>query len=385
MLKFGSLKTLVESKGIKAACQILEAASKNGDIQDDDWSIQELAHVFLGADWERKYNMMMDQGGGFQISESTQVGTSVTAFSNITGQLIFNIIHSGWTHSSLIGTMVSQKVLTKFEKETIPGISTPPVPEGGIGEGQEYPHAGLSEHFWDTPKTIKEGLIIPITKEAIMFDRTGIIVNRAREVGETLAITKEERILNGVLGITNTHIFDGTGVNTYLSAGIFINLLAATPLVDHTDIDAARQLLSLMTHPDTGKPLLIGKFDILTMPTLNFTARRIVNATEVRQSAGGQETLSSNPLPSMGVMESSLARQLLVASGLSTTISDGRWYIGDFKKAFAWFQNWDITVVTAPQNSEPEFTRDIQLRYKASFKGELVVLEPRAVVQVNAA
>ena len=87
----------------------------------------------------------------------------------------------------------------------------------------------------------------------------------------------------------------------------------------------------------------------------------------------------------MKVLESSLARQLLVASGLSTTISDGRYYIGDFKKAFAWFQNWDITVVQAPQNSEAEFNRDIQLRYKASFKGELVVLEPRAVVQVNAA
>ncbi len=385
MLKFGSLKHLVETRGERAACQILEEACRRGDIEQDDWSVRELAETFLGSDWAKKVDMI--HTSGFQVfSEETQVGTSVTAFSNITGQLIFNIVNQGWTHSQLIGKMVSTTTRTKFEKEIIPGISTPPVPEGGIPEGAEYPSAGLNEHYWDTPKTIKEGLIIPITKEAIMFDRTGIIVKRAREVGESLAMTKEEQILRAVLGITNTHIFDGVAYNTYMTGpNPWNNLLAAVPLVDYTNIDAARQLLAQMTSPDTGKPLLIGRFDILTMPVLNFTARNIVNATQIRSIALPKETISTNPLPNMGILESAFARQLLIASGLSAGVTDGRWYIGDFKKAFGWFQNWDITVVTAPQNSEPEFTRDIQLRYKASYKGGPVVLEPRAVVQVNAA
>jgi len=383
MLKFGRLKDIVESKGLKTACKIIETAARNGDIENDEWSIQELAKTFLGKNWARVFDEM-NSAGGFQVTESS-AGVSTTAFSNITGQLIFNIVHSGWDHPGLLGNSLTTTVRTKFEKETIPGISTPSVPEGGIAEGQEYPHAGLSEHYWDTPKLTKEGVIIPVTKEAILYDRTGLIVERAREVGESLAISKEERILNGILGITNTHTFDGVAYNTYLGAGAWINLLGSTPLVNYTDIDEARQLFAQMTHPDTGKPLLMGPMQVLTAPALHWTARNIINATEVRNTTGAETRLSSNPVPQMVAFESALARQLMIGSGLSASVADGRWYIGDFKKAFAWFQNWDITVVQAPQNSEAEFTRDIQLRFKASFKGELVVKEPRAVVQVNAA
>jgi hypothetical protein len=57
--------------------------------------------------------------------------------------------------------------------------------------------------------------------------------------------------------------------------------------------------------------------------------------------------------------------------------------MGDFKRAFEWVSNWPITVVQAPSNSEPEFTQDIVLRWKASERGVCAVIDPRYVVMVK--
>ena len=40
-------------------------------------------------------------------------------------------------------------------------------------------------------------------------------------------------------------------------------------------------------------------------------------------------------------------------------------------------ENWPITVVQAPINSEAEFTQDIVVRFKASERGTAAILEPR--------
>ena len=57
------------------------------------------------------------------------------------------------------------------------------------------------------------------------------------------------------------------------------------------------------------------------------------------------------------------------------------WFFGDFSRAFAYMENWPITVTQAPSNSEAEFTQDIVLRFKASERGAAAVLDPRCVVK----
>jgi hypothetical protein len=42
-------------------------------------------------------------------------------------------------------------------------------------------------------------------------------------------------------------------------------------------------------------------------------------------------------------------------------------------------ENWPITVVQAPVNSEAEFTHDVPFRWKASERGTAAVLDPRFV------
>ena len=120
---------------------------------------------------------------------------------------------------------------------------------------------------------------------------------------------------------------------------------------------------------------------ILVCPELEATAKRILNATEIRFHDGASQTsqtLSANPVAgAYGLVSSTFLRSRLSAASEATT----SWYLGDFSKAFAYMENWPITVVQAPSNSHNDFHRDIVAEYKASEMGAAVVLEPRAVIK----
>ena len=68
-----------------------------------------------------------------------------------------------------------------------------------------YPSVGLSEDYIETPSTTKHGFIVPVTREAIFFDRTHLILQRAAEVGEVLGLNKEKRLLDLVIGAANNY------------------------------------------------------------------------------------------------------------------------------------------------------------------------------------
>ena len=56
---------------------------------------------------------------------------------------------------------------------------------------------------------------MPVTREAIFFDRTHLVLQRAAEVGEVLGLNKEKRLLDLVIGATNNYKWKGTAYNTY--------------------------------------------------------------------------------------------------------------------------------------------------------------------------
>ena len=74
---------------------------------------------------------------------------------------------------------------------------------------------GFGEDYIDTPQTTKRGFIVPVTKEAIFFDRTHLILQRAAEVGEVLGLNKEKRLLDLLIGVTNNYKWKGADYNTY--------------------------------------------------------------------------------------------------------------------------------------------------------------------------
>ena len=70
-----------------------------------------------------------------------------------------------------------------------------------------------------------------------------------------------------------------------------------------------------------------------------------------------------------------------MASGVTAANAKKWWFLGDFRRAFAYMENWPITVTQAPANSEADFNQDIVLRFKASERGAAAVINPRYVIK----
>ncbi|MCE5268726.1 MAG: hypothetical protein LLG00_12660, partial [Planctomycetaceae bacterium] len=320
-------------------------------------------------------------------------GVDATAFSNITGQIIQSSILDAYTQEAFVLSKLVNSVPTRLDGERIPGVGRLSDDVSEVRPGMPYPSLGFGEDYIDTPQTTKRGFIVPVTKEAVFFDRTHLILQRAAEVGEVLGLNKEKRLLDLLLGVTNNYNWKGHAYNTYSAAGsgvapdgVWVNELT-DELVDWTDVDAAEQLFADILDPNTNEPVLMRATTVLVMPAYRHAAHRIFNAAEIQYAGAGSATttVAANPLGNYTVVESRLAYRRLIAAGKSAEQAKRYWFIGDFRKAFAYMENWPITVTQSPSNSEAEFNQDIVARFKASERGAAAVINPRYVVRSTGA
>ena len=156
-------------------------------------------------------------------------------------------------------------------------------------------------------------------------------------------------------------------------------------MIDWTDVDAAEQLFADILDPNTGEPVLIQATTVLVMPAYRHAAHRIFNAAEINYTEGATTTVAANPLGNYTVVESRLAYRRLLAGGHAAADAKKWWFIGDFRKAFAYMENWPITVTQSPAGGEAEFSQDIVVRFKASERGAAAVINPRYVVKSTGA
>jgi len=353
-----------------------------GQLEPEDFSLRDLAEGLIpdGHQWVR----MLDPRsvGSVNILEAGE-GVDVTAFLNVTGQVIYSKMLEAYTQEAFVVSKLVDTVPTRLDGEKIPGIGRIKDEATEIHPGMPYPHVGLGEDYIETPSTTKHGLIVPVTKEAIFFDRTNLVLSRAAEVGEVLGLGKEKRLIDLVIGQTNNYKSKGTSYNTYQTASPWINELATNELVDWTNVDAAEQLFADILDPNTGEPVLVRPNTVLVMPAYRHAAYRIFKATEITFTASGSATATtaSNPLAQYTVADSALAYRRVVASGETAADAKKWWFLGDFRKAFAYMENWPITVNQSPLGSEADFSQDIVVRFKASQRGAAAVIDPRYVVK----
>lgn len=381
-LNYRELKRRYDLDGADRTVRHLSESLRNGDLKPQDFSIRDLAETLVpdGRQWVR----MLDprSGGNVSVTESGD-GIDVSAFHNIAGQVIYSKILDAYTQEAFVVSKLVQTIPTRMDGEKIPGISRIADEVDKVAPGMPYPHLGFGEDYIETPSTSKRGFIVPVTKEAIFFDRTHLILSRAAEVGEVLGLNKEKRILDAVVGATNSYKSNGMSYNTYFTSGSWANELATNELVDWSNVDAAEQLFADMIDPNTGEPVLVSGTTVLVTPAYRHAAHRVFNASEITYAAAGSPTgtTAANPLGNYRVEESRLAYRRIVASGVAAVDAKKWWFIGDFQKAFAYMENWPITVTQAPINSEADFNNDIVLRFKASERGAAAVLNPRFVVK----
>ena len=351
------------------------------EIRPNEFSIRQLFENFVEDGRELADSFNPRHGGGVLLMEAGAVDTS--AFSNITGQIVYSAIMENYQSEEFVFSNLIPSQPTSFNGEKIPGI-------GQIGDKAEivdemgtYPTVGVNEDFIETPQTTKRGLIVPVTKEIIFFDRTGILLQQCGDVGTSLGINREKRAIDCVVDENSTnhrYKWRGTTYATYQASAPWVNVQASNGLVDWTDIDAAEQLFDSMVDPNTGEPIMVMAKDLIVTRQRLQAARRVLTATTLRTATPGYattgtptETEWSNPVSGYTVRWSRL-----LAARMAT---DTTWFVGDVAKAFRYMENWPLAVVTAPANSEAEFTQDIVQRYKVSDRGTFSTWEPRAMVK----
>lgn len=408
MIRGASIRRLYESEGPRAFVgktrELLgltrdrygRPTVENAEIQPEEFSIRDLAEGLIGPDWPDVLGPANGDGAALPLLEDASAAVQPSAFNNIAawnatvGGLIEVKILEAYRRPGYIADRLVRTIPTRQRSERLPGIADIGDRAEVMKPGDPHPRAQFEERYVTTPETQKHGLAIDVTREAVHFDLTNEVLTRAERVGDWLGMRKEKRVLDLVLGITNTYSYRGTPYSTYVSGGggMWENQ-HTNQLDDWQDVDAALQLFSAMTDHETGERIVTTPTTLLVMPYKLMTARRIINATEIRSgdvtSGGGVQTISANPLAgSFEVLTSPIAFQRLTdADGGNVAADSARhyWYLGDFKRAFAYMENWGMQVRRANPNDYTMLDHDLVFSIFANEMGVPAVTEPREVVR----
>lgn len=375
----------------------LSAALDAGEVKPSDFSFRQLFEAFvpdgreLVDSWNPRHGGGMDSISLTQLVESGAVNTA--AFANISGQIVYTEVLQAYAAEDFVFTKMIPTQSTPFNGEKIAGIGQIGDKAEIVDEMANYPYAGVNEDWIETPQTTKRGMIIPATREAMFFDRTGLILQRCAEVGEWLGVNREKRAIDCLIDENTTkHRYNRKGrgaIATYgdnSGAHDWDNLEASNALVDWTDVDNIEQLLYSILDPNTGEPIVIGGSTpkLVCTRQLSQTAMRIKSATEVVHVTPGYAT-SGNPIetrsPNPVANTFEVVTSRLLASRLGT---DTSWFYGHPERAMRYMENWPLETVQAPTNSEMEFSQDVVFRWKASERGQYAVIDPRYMAKSTA-
>ena len=171
-----------------------------------------------------------------------------------------------------------------------------------------------------------------------------------------------------MIGATNNYKWKGTTYNTYQTSTPWINSLATNELVDWTNVDKAEQLFADILDPNTGEPVLVRGTTVLVMPAYRHAAHRVFSAAELTFTASGSTTatVAANPLTGYRVFDSRLAYRRIIAAGIAAATAKKYWFVGDFRRAFAYMENWPITVTQAPLGQRSR----VQQRHRAAVQSQ---------------
>jgi len=380
LINVRELKRDCDQFGVVQVRENLQDALDCGALTEDNVSVADL-FIGLHENGQELFNSISyRKSGGRSLMEAAS-GVDTTAFSGIIGQIIFNKIKDAYQDPEFLWPDLVDKMSTVFlDGERIPGIGRIGDKAEIVDEGQPYPTVGLNEEFIDTAPTRKRGMIVPVTREIIVADRTGILMKAAGEVGYWLGLNKEKRVLDVATGAVNNYKRNGTASNTYLTSGAYINAQTGNALDasgnEWRALEKADLLFDAITDPNTGEPIIVVPNVVLVPSALKKTALRIIGATNIvtvdnRANAASIRTESGNPYGGRGI------KVLSSPYVKNRTSSSTKYFYGDPKKAFLYIEVWDIETTTAASDHPDQFSKDIWAQWKGSERGVAQSFEPR--------
>lgn len=402
-VKAKNLQRMLEdkTKGPAFVERFLSESLESGHLAAEDFSIRDIfvSVVPDGREMVEYFNPNQKRGGFSSNREMMEAADAVSSshFANITGQLIYSQIMRQARAEDYVFSRIIPDVPTVFNGEKIPGVTNLADEAQVVNEGQEYPLAGFNEDWIETPQTLKRGNIVPVTKEAVFFDRTSLVLSTAGQVGLRLGANKEKRLIDAFLDVADAkgnfphrHNWRGTTYASYSSTTPWVNLIGSNALVDWNSVNAVEQLAADIVDPNTGEPMPWSLSEIVVAPGLAATAFRVMNATSTSTKVGGYNasaTVNDFDAPSplarheysspYAIVSSRMLKQRMTAGSVVTT----NFYLTRLSEAIEYRQNWPITVEQAGMDSYKAFERDIVAQYKASERGAAFVKQPRYLFQ----
>lgn len=376
---FESARTPAE---IQERTEKVVEAIKSKDIKLDELSIRDIAEATLGNTGIRRLQDSQHESTFVTVRESV-APVNLTAFTNITGQMVYQGVYEAYSAPQYVAEGLVSVETSREDNTRVPGLAEIDEDAMEVEEGGEYPDVKFGEDYIDIPQSKKRGLKIGITREMVFFDRTGQVLDMARQVGDVLALNKERRIWDVILGINNTYKRKGVTRATYVSSAEDatdprINEITQA-LTDWTSIDAAMQAFEAMSNDASNKrPIIVQPKVLITTGAKIMTARNILNATEIRvtQASAITQTIAANPLA--GTLQSTTSpwvKRRLVAAGVSAAAADKYWYIGDPKRAFRYRTLFPMQVLSASHDKDA-FERDVVAQFRADERGVAYVYAP---------
>lgn len=321
------------------------------------------------------------------------------AFQSISYQIVYNATLESYKAPEFVVTKLIPEVNTQFRTEKIAGITGIGERFPVVGENEAFPTFGVAQNWIETSLTQKRGGIVPVTWEAVFYDRTGQLLDQCKDVGYWGGYDRELRAIDCVIdanaGATTAlsgghrYRWKGNDIATYgdnSGTHNWDNLQASNALLDYTTIEKAELLFDAMTDPGTG--IVTGVYRAaakhLVVPTkLVHTAKQIFLATEIRLHAGGYATsgnlydrVSANTLQNYEIVTSPLI-------GFRLDVSTN-WFLGNVSRAFRYMQNLPPEVREAPSNNNDEFHRDIVQQFRFREVGAYSTWDPRFLVKSTA-
>lgn len=366
---------------------------KDRSMRPEEFDLRELAEALVGQDWYEKLGPR--SAGEVALMEDATAAVQPSAFNNTAvwnstvASLLEAKILEGYQRQEFIADRLASVRPTRLRTDRLIGVTEIGDDAEEMKPGQRHPRAQFRERYVTTPETRKRGLAIDITREAVFFDETrGQLLEQAESIGFTLGLRKERLVIDTFLGIDNTHTYKGTTYNTYQAETPWVND-QSNPLEDWTDIDASQRLFTEMTDPETGEPIAVTARDLLVMPTRELAAWRVLSATSVGSSTqeGDATQSSGNPLSALGfrLLPASVYvyKRITDADGLNIAPENAAqyWFHGDFRRAFAYMENWAIDVRRAEPDSYTMADQDLVLSIFANEMGAPAVIDPRFVVR----
>lgn len=368
----------------------VEKAFRENHIKPKELSVRRLFENFVpnGRELLSEYDprtRALFAGNVHLLEEAGAIKT--TNFQAITGNAIYSQMLDTYDNEpNMIGEDLVDIMPSSLYQEELPGVGEAGDMAEAVPEQGEFPYVGVNEELIRTPRTKKYGYQVALTWEMTFFDRFGLVLERASNIGRWLRVSREKRILDTVFGINNTYIRNDQAYDTYLTSGSWINHKTSNALADWTDVEAAELLFDAMTDPNTGEPIVTIP-DTLIVPTaLSKTADYILNAIQVREgsalagaadtSAFARQTLAANPLKNqLKILSSQYVK--------ARTSSASTWFIGSPKKAFKLIENAPMTVEPLTPG-DYSFSRHIVTGWRGWEMSSVAVIEPRHMVKNTA-